>query len=90
MPCLTAKGPNKIHTAACQLHLPLQESGSPITYSTRAATVKVDDQYRGTTLEGNCNTTIVDKFGITWHDVEQVFFSTLAYKDAFEEYLDMK
>jgi hypothetical protein len=31
-PCLTAKGPNKVHVAACHIPLPLQESGLPITY----------------------------------------------------------
>jgi hypothetical protein len=52
--------------------------------------VKVDDPYRGAALEGNHGAMIVNEFGITWRDVEQVFFSMLAYKDSFEEYLDMK
>jgi hypothetical protein len=85
MPCLTAKGPNKVHTAACHMHLPLQELGSPITYGAQAATVKEDDPYHGTALKGNHDTMIVDELGITWCDVEQVFFSASAYKDEFED-----
>ncbi len=64
-PCLTANGPNKVHTTACHMHLPLQELGSPITYVTQAATVKVDDPYRGMAVEGYRNAMIVDELGIT-------------------------
>jgi hypothetical protein len=89
-PCLKSKGPNKLHVAARHLHLPLWESMTLSTYGARAATVKVDNPFSGTVLQGNCNAIIVTEFGITLRNMEQVFFSPTGYNDAFEEYLDMK
>ena len=89
-PCLTSKGPNKLPIVARHLHLPLRESVTPSTYGARTATVKVDDPFSGTVLQGNSDVMIVTKFGITLQNMEQVFFSWTAYNDAFEEYLDMK
>jgi hypothetical protein len=50
----------------------------------------LDEPFRGTAMEGNWDATVVNEFGITLCDMEQVFFSPMAYNDAFEEYLDMK
>ncbi len=63
---------------------------TPSTYGARAATVKVDDPFSGTVLQGNRDAMIVAKFGITLRNMEEIFFSPTAYNDAFEEYLDMK
>jgi hypothetical protein len=89
-PCLTYKGPHKAHPAVRHLHLPLWESSTPHTYGAHAATVTLDEPFRGTAMEGNWDATVVDEFGITLHEMEQVFFSPTAYNDAFEEYLDTK
>jgi hypothetical protein len=86
-PCLTSKGPNKAHPAVRHLHLPLWESSTPHTYGAHAATVTLDEPFCGTAMEGNWDATVINEFGI---NMEQVFFSPMAYNDAFKESLNMK
>jgi hypothetical protein len=82
-------GPKPIHPAARQMNLPLQESGSPVSYGAKAATLILEDPYTGTALAVNQDALVVDNYGILPRDVEQVCFSHSAYNDSFKEYLDM-
>jgi hypothetical protein len=76
--------------AALHLHLPLRESAQPTNLAARAATATVGDPFVRTSIRGHQDASVVAEFGIRVQKLDQVFFSSSPYNNAFKEHLDMR